>query len=150
MLSIQIYCISATRLDARNLPLLYDKGIGAVIDLAINEPPALLGREIVYCRFPIHDGGGNSDALLALAIRTTASLIRAEVTTLVACSAGMSRAPSIAACSIALLTGRNPEDCLVQLTANSPHDVSPLLWSHIRRFTIRYWLENDSTQCCYD
>ena len=120
-------------MDARDLRLLYDNGIRAVIDLAINEPPAQLGREIIYCRFPLNDGDGNSDALITLAIRTTASLIQSEMPTLVACSAGMSRAPSIAAGSIALLTSRDPDDCLIQMIADAPNDVSPILWTHVKR-----------------
>ena len=120
-------------LDARDLRLLYDSGIRAVIDLAINEPPAQLGREFIYCRFPLNDGDGNSDALIMLAIRTIATLIRHEIPTLVACSAGMSRAPSIAAGAIALMTGSDPDDCLMQLITDAPNDVSPILWTHVKR-----------------
>ncbi len=120
-------------LDARDLWLIYDKGIRAVVDLAINEPPAQLGREIIYCRFPLNDGDGNSNALVILAIRTIASLISHEIPTLVACSAGMSRAPCIAAGSIALMAGRDPDDCLSQLIADAPNDVSPILWAHVKR-----------------
>jgi hypothetical protein len=120
-------------MDARDLRLIYDNGIRAVIDLAINEPPAQLGRELVYCRFPLNDGDGNANALITLAIRTIASLISCEIPTLVACSAGMSRAPCIAAGSIALLTGRDPDDCLTQLITDAPNDVSPILWAQIKR-----------------
>lgn len=120
-------------LDARDLRLLYDNGIRAVVDLAINEPPAQLGRELVYCRFPLNDGDGNSNALITLAIRTIASLIRHQTPTLVACSAGMSRAPSIAAGSISLLTGRDTDECLMQLITDAPNDVSPILWAHVKR-----------------
>ena len=119
--------------DARDLKLIYENGIRAVIDLAINEAPAQLGREIVYCRFPINDGGGNPDELIVLAIQTIAALIRADIQTLVACSAGMSRAPTIAAATIALLTDRDPDECLTQIIANAPNDVSPILWAHIKR-----------------
>jgi hypothetical protein len=122
-------------LDARDLRLLYDNGIHAVVDLAINEPPAQLGRELVYCRFPLNDGDGNSDALIILAIRTIAFLIRQQIPTLVACSAGMSRAPSIAAGSISLLTGRDPDECLKQLITKAPNDVSPILWTHVKRLS---------------
>lgn len=104
-----------------------------MVDLAINELPAQLGRELVYCRFPLNDGDGNSDALITLAIRTIASLIRHQTPTLVACSAGMSRAPCIAAGSISLLTGRDPDECLMQLITDAPNDVSPILWAHVKR-----------------
>ena len=120
-------------MDARDLRLLYDTGIRAVVDLAINEAPAQLGRELIYCRFPINDGDGNPDWLLAIAIRTIAVMIRNEIQTVVACSAGMSRAPTVAAASIALLTSRDPDECLIEIIADSPNDVSPILWTHIKR-----------------
>lgn len=120
-------------LDARDLKLLYDQRIQAVVDLAINEPPAQLGREFIYCRFPLNDGGGNNDGLIAITVRTIAALVRNKTRTIVACSAGMSRAPTIAAASVALLTGRDPEACLVDIITNAPNDVSPILWAHIKR-----------------
>jgi hypothetical protein len=120
-------------MDARDLRLLYDSGIRAVVDLAINEPPAQLGREFIYCRFPINDGDGNPDWLLVIAVRTIASMVRHETRTLIACSAGMSRAPTVAAASIALMTNRDPDQCLIDVIANAPNDVSPLLWTQIRR-----------------
>jgi len=120
-------------MDARDLRLLYDTGIRAVVDLAINEAPAQLGRELIYCRFPINDGDGNPDWLLAIAIRTIAAMIRNEIQTVVACSAGMSRAPTVAAASIALLTNRDPDECLIEIITDAPNDVSPILWKHIKR-----------------
>ena len=120
-------------MDARDLRLLYDTGILAVVDLAINEAPAKLGRELIYCRFPINDGDGNPDWLLAIAIRTIAAMIRNEIQTVVACSAGMSRAPTVAAASIALLTNRDPDECLIEIITDAPNDVSPILWKHIKR-----------------
>ena len=120
-------------LDARDLRPIYDNHIRAVVDLAINEPPAQLGRELIYCRFPLNDGDGNLDGLITLTVRTIAALIRNEIRTLVACSAGMSRAPTIAAASVALLTGRNPDECLVDIISNAPNDLSPILWAHVKR-----------------
>ena len=55
-------------MDARDLRAIYDNQIRAVVDLAINEPPAQLGRDIIYCRFPLNDGDGNNDGLLAITI----------------------------------------------------------------------------------
>ncbi len=120
-------------MDARDLKSIYDNQIRAVVDLAINEPPAQLGREIIYCRFPLNDGAGNNDGLIAIAVRTIAAMMQNRIRTIVACSAGMSRAPTIAAASIALLTGLDPEECLVEVISNAPNDVSPLLWAHIKR-----------------
>ena len=120
-------------MDTRDLKSIYDNQIRAVVDLAINEPPAQLGREIIYCRFPLDDGGGNNDGLIAITVRTIAAMIQNETRTMVACSAGMSRGPTIAAASIALLTGRDPEECLAEITSHGPNDVSPILWAHIKR-----------------
>jgi hypothetical protein len=120
-------------LDARDLRSLYDTGIKAIVDLAINETPAQLGRDLIYCRFPINDGDGNSDAMIQIAIQTVCSLVRDRTATLVACSAGMSRAPSIASASIAIITKQLPDECLRTVIENSPNDVSPILWEHVKR-----------------
>ena len=81
--------------DARDVMGVLACGIGVVIDLAIEEPPIHFPRDIVYCRFPLLDGEGNSPALLQSAIDTTANFVNAKQPTLVACSGGMSRSPII-------------------------------------------------------
>src|SRR4051794_38928813 len=53
--------------DARDLSGLLSAGITAVVDLALNEAPVPLARELVYCRFPLIDGGGNPRWLLRTA-----------------------------------------------------------------------------------
>ncbi len=45
--------------DVRNLTGIHAVGILALIDLAMDEPPAMVTRELVYCRFPLIDGPGN-------------------------------------------------------------------------------------------
>jgi hypothetical protein len=71
-------------MDARDLRLLHDHRIAAVVDLAGNEPPAQLTRDMIYCRIPIVDGDGNSNAT----IETEAfSVIIASVAILVAAPA---------------------------------------------------------------
>lgn len=118
--------------DARDLKVLYDHRITAVVDLAINERPAQLAREMVYCRFPLMDGDGNSDATINSAIRCIMILIASKQRTLVACSAGMSRSPAISAAAIALLTKQLPEQCLIDIVTGAPHDVSPTLWLQVK------------------
>ena len=51
-------------------------GILAVVDIALNEKPAVLPRDLIYCRFPLIDGTGNPAWLLRLAVETVASLLR--------------------------------------------------------------------------
>ncbi len=120
-------------LDARDLRRLFDLQIAAVVDLAVGEPPAQLGRELVYCRFPLLDGEGNPDWLLRAAIETTLGLVRASVRTLVACSGGMSRGPSVVATVLSKLDRRDPAESLLQLVRDQPHEMSPLLWRDVER-----------------
>jgi protein-tyrosine phosphatase len=66
-----------------------------------------------------------------LAIETVAQLLRANITTLVACSAGMSRSPCIAAAALSRVTGQPPNQALVQCVGGAAADVSPLLWHDV-------------------
>ncbi len=118
--------------DARDLRSLYDHQISAVVDLAINEPPAQLAHEMVYVRVPLTDGDDNDDERIAMAIRSILLLLDQDFRILVACSAGMSRSPAIAAAALALITKQSPEDCLLSITSGSPHDVSPSFWSAVK------------------
>ena len=119
-------------MDARDLRLLYDNHVSAVVDLAVNEAPAQLARDMIYCRIPIIDGDGNSEAILETAIRSLVTLVHKGIRTLVVCSAGMSRSPAISAAAIAIVTGRSPDDCLAAIVTDAPHDVSPILWSRVK------------------
>src|SRR5687767_2812607 len=120
-------------LDARDLRRLYEAEIAAVVDLAIEEKPAQLGREIVYCRLPLIDGAGNRPDVLRLAILAVEHLIESQTATLVACGAGMSRSPAIVAAALARIEGRSAEEVLQELVAGGPHDVSPLFWDEVRQ-----------------
>lgn len=126
-------------LEARDLTQVLELGIEALVDLAIEEPPVSLVRELTCCRIPLLDGEGNSPEKLRLAVKTVASLIRAQTSTLVACGAGMSRSPAIAAAAIAMAEKANPEEVLQRIVAGFPHDVSPALWQDLIEAT-KTWL----------
>jgi protein-tyrosine phosphatase len=128
-------------ISARNLKLIYEYEIAAVVDLAANELPATLGRDIVYCRFPLHDDESNSDELLLAAIETVRSLLLGGFRTLVACSAGMSRSPIIAAAAISKFTGKPFQECLLEMIENIPHDVSPSLLASVVHVCERFDIE---------
>ncbi len=119
--------------DGRDTASVLKLGIEAVVDLAAEETPIVYPRDIIYCRFPLTDGAGNSTVLLQSAIRTIAGLIRGKIPTLVACSAGVSRAPATVAAAIAANTGSKPEESLAKIAALLPHDISPGLWSDVCR-----------------
>lgn len=122
----------ANGFEARDLRVLCDLEIQAVVDLAINEPPARLTREMIYCRFPILDGADNSADAIQAAVECLVSLVRRRYRTVVACSAGMSRSPALAAAAMALLTKAPLDACLAQIVTGFPHDISPPLWQTVR------------------
>jgi len=120
-------------MDARDLTRLHDVGIRALVDLAIEETPPKLTRDLVYCRFPIHDGTDNPREILRAAVETLLSFILKKVPTLVFCGAGMSRSPCVAAAALALSRDASFDDTLLEVVAGQPHDVSPRLWADVKR-----------------
>jgi len=117
--------------DARNLRGLHETGVRVVVDLAIDEPPAQLSRDLAYCRLPVVDGGDDCDSLLALAVSTVCHCLRSGIPTLVACSGGMSRSPAVVAVALACWKGLDPTEALRQLTVDHPHDVAPAFWARL-------------------
>ncbi|MFO0835840.1 MAG: hypothetical protein U0638_12780 [Phycisphaerales bacterium] len=103
-------------------------GIAAVVDLAVDELPFTLDRECIVLRIPLVDGGSGAEAALRLAIDSVEHLLRTRIPTLVMCSAGMSRSPSVAAAALSRVTDRTPGDWLRDL---GPVDVSPALWARV-------------------
>ncbi len=117
--------------DGRDARAIFDAGIVAVVDLAAEEPPAGLPRGLVYCRFPLTDGPGNPAWLLAAAVDCVANFVAAGVPTLVACSAGMSRTPAVAAAALARFRSGSLADGLTLVVAAGPADVSPGLLADV-------------------
>lgn len=117
--------------DARNPELLDQFGIQAVVDLAVNESSALLPREVVYCRFPLFDGAQNPEWLLRAAVDSVAHFLRSQIRVLVACSAGLSRSPSISAAAIAVTQGCSPQEAIRMVAIDGHTDVSGVLWEDI-------------------
>lgn len=115
-------------LDVRDARRLFEAGIAAVVDVAWEEAPAQLPRQLIYCRFPLHDGGGNDAATLLQALQTTTDLLGSGTCTLVACSAGVSRSPVISAFALAAHLGQPPEDVIERIAALKPLEVHASLW----------------------
>ena len=121
--------------DARNLRAVLDAGILALVDLALEEPPHPVTRELAYFRLPLLDGAGNPPWLLRAAVEVVASLLRSNTPVLVCCGAGMSRSPAVAAAAIAVITGRSGGESLAEVTQFTACDVSPALWRDLSQFT---------------
>ncbi|REJ95862.1 MAG: protein phosphatase [Planctomycetota bacterium] len=115
--------------DARDLRSIHDDGIRAVVDLAADEPPAVLSRGLVYYRFPLLDGDGNPPWLLRSVIDCVATVISHQVPLLVACSGGMSRSPVVIAAALAIAYGKPIDECLKQVVGDGPQQVSAALWN---------------------
>jgi protein-tyrosine phosphatase len=118
--------------DGRDCSRLGDAGIQAVVQLAAEEPPLLLPRELISLRFPLVDGAGNPIELLALAVHAVADLVAWGVPTLICCGAGLSRSPAIAAAAISWNSGDTPEESLCLITRQRRVDLMPGLWDGVR------------------
>ncbi|MBA2115653.1 VOC family protein [Bremerella alba] len=117
----------ANALQVRDIRATLLAGATAIVDLAMEERPIAFPRDILYCRFPLLDGTGNPQYLLQTCIETVAKLVEAKRPTIIACSAGMSRSPVVAAAAIAQVKDMTLEASLLKLTEKGPHDVSPAL-----------------------
>ncbi len=117
--------------DLREWKVLLDKEIEAVVDLAAEEEPAHLPRQLIYCRCPLIDGEGNSQEALSFAVDIVVGLLARKKQTLLACSAGLSRSPTIAAQALARIRNVEATAIVHELTALKPIDIHPALWSTI-------------------
>jgi protein-tyrosine phosphatase len=118
--------------DLLDASTILEAGVRAVVDLALEEPPAVLPRDLAYCRFPLIDGDGNSAPMIRAAVETVACFLRSSTPTLVCCGAGMSRSPCIAGAAIALVQESSIDDALKLVSSSGPIDVSPGLWAEVR------------------
>lgn len=116
-------------LDAREPKALFDVGITAVIDVAYEELPAQLPRQLTYCRFPLNDGSGNQSRVLLQVLRTAVDFLRSNTRTMIACSAGMSRSPTIAAFALAYYLSEKPEAVLAKIVEVKSLEIKPELWA---------------------
>ena len=110
---------------------IFDRGIKASVDLALEEPPTHPPRELIYLRFPSLDGAGNRGELLFLAVSTVATLLKMRIPLLMTCGGGVSRSPAVAAAALSIVDGQTPEECLRRVVKQHASDVSPGLWNEI-------------------
>jgi len=118
--------------DARNIKAVMDAGFQIVVDLAIEEPPIQLPREVASCRFPLLDGKGNSPGLIMAAIDLIVSCVNTQTKTLVACSGGMSRSLLMASAVVAQVKSIDLDDAIRRVTRAGPCDISPNLYATFR------------------
>jgi len=120
-------------LEARDTPGLFQNQIQAVVDLAMEEPPAEIPRRMIYCRIPLVDGSGNQKERYRLAVTTVESLIHSRTRTLVSCSAGLSRSPSVASIALAMALKKSPLEILTSIGSKKKLDVNQILWTEINQ-----------------
>jgi protein-tyrosine phosphatase len=118
-------------LEGRDARRITAEGIEVVVDLAWEELPAQLPRDLVYLRVPLVDGSGNSHQRLRLVIETLAELLQAQIATLVVCSAGLSRSPAITAAAIARASQQSLSKVVPQLSRTGPCDLHPGLLADV-------------------
>ena len=116
-------------LDLHQPRKIFDAGISAVVDVAVEEPPAQLPRQLTYCRFPLNDGAGNDQAVMQQSIMTLAMLLDANTRTIIVCAAGLSRSPAIASFGLAIHLGQDPSDMLAQIAKVKPVEMKGTFWN---------------------
>jgi hypothetical protein len=121
--------------DGRAYQEAADRGMRAIVQLAITEQALHPPREFIYCRIPLLDGCGNDPGLLQFAINTVTNLLQQGIPTLVCCAARMSRSPAIVAAAISRVDRAELRECLWRVTQHLVADVSPGLWEDICRQT---------------
>jgi protein-tyrosine phosphatase len=119
--------------DGTNFRRIFELGIRAIVQLAVEEPPVRPPRELIFYRFPLLDGPGNDPGLLTLAFSSLATLVERRVPTLVCCGAGLSRSPAVAAAALSLVLHAAPEECLRRVTEHHPADVAPGFWQEVSK-----------------
>lgn len=123
--------------DGRAFREIFEQGIRAVVQVAIEEIAIQTPRELIYFRFPIMDSTGNGPELLDMTLSSVANLIRNGIPCLVCCGAGMSRSPAIVAAALAVIQGKDFDECFRLVVACGPSDLSPGLCDEMRIATER-------------
>jgi protein-tyrosine phosphatase len=118
--------------DGRDYAAVFRNGIRALVQLSAEDPPERPPRELVYVRVPLIDGAGNDLEHVRLAVEIVTHLLRRRIPTLVFCGGGMSRSPAVTAATIALVHGKDFDDCLREVSRQKPVDLSPGLWTDLR------------------
>ncbi len=118
--------------DSRDYKRIFDQNIKAILSLAAEEANIQPPRDLIYCHFPLLDGAENDEQILDVAIKSAVTLLTDGVPVLVCCSAGMSRAPSVAAAALSIVLGKSLEECLELVVAHHPSDVSPGFWKQVK------------------
>ena len=117
--------------DCRAISRILGNDIRAVVQLAAEESPVQLTRELISCRFPLLDGTENDADLIDLAIRCVANLVERGIPTLVCCGAGMSRSPAIVAAALSRVNHSDLGKSLEAVIKVHPADVSPGFWKEV-------------------
>ena len=80
---------------------------------------------------PLNDGAGNEPKLLLHAVRTVVDLIESGTRTMVGCSFGMSRSPTIAAFALAALLGEEPQAVITRIGETKSLEIKGPLWNDV-------------------
>jgi len=117
--------------DIREPRPIFELEIKAVVDVSYEEKPAQLPRQLTYCRFPLNDGAGNDDRVLLLALQTLVDLLASEIRTIIGCSAGMSRSPTLAAFALAAHLDQQANEIVEQISKQKGLEIKGPFWNEV-------------------
>ncbi|GAB3319141.1 protein phosphatase [Haloplanus rallus] len=121
------------RADARDVESMLDAGVTAVLRLTHGAPPAY-PDSVTLVERPLVDGPQNDPSNVRDAVDRLTTLLDADETVLVHCSAGSSRSVAVAAAALARLNGTDVETALERLRSVHPDaEPHPALVDNARR-----------------
>lgn len=118
--------------EVRDLELIGEMHIEAIVDLAYEELPVCSLRSKLVIRVPLIDGEGNNLQHIRLAITYTAELIRSKTPFVIACSAGISRSPTILAAALSTLGDGSIEEKLALISTKKQIGTSTVFLAEVQ------------------
>jgi len=115
--------------DAKVAQPLTDAGITAILNVSYeNDDPVYFVKQMRYIKIGLADSSENTKYMRDLAINALVALLNEGETVLVHCSAGVSRAPFVAAQALAKIENKDPDLMLQEIRNERTIVIKGALW----------------------
>lgn len=123
----------ANGLEVRDLELMGRQEAEAIVDLAYEESPIASLKSKIAIRVPLIDGEGNNRQHVRHAISMTVELVRSKTPFVIACSAGISRSPTILAAALSIVEECEIEEKLAFVNSKKRIGVSQIFLADVKK-----------------